>query len=111
MPVPGLFFGAEPPAARTALAGGRHCGQAGLNFATPAADRFAIQSGDAGEVAITGTICFEREHAHIPAALGLGEATQKEIDALVAGQGLGIASSLADRTLTHVYSWLWTSDH
>jgi len=95
----GSFFGCHAAATALPLAVVRQNGQTCAHFAPPAPNGFAIHPGDARQFDVTGTIRFLRQHADIPAALGFGEPTEKQIDALVLLDYAQTLTSLARATL------------
>ncbi|CAA9364770.1 MAG: hypothetical protein AVDCRST_MAG93-7886 [uncultured Chloroflexia bacterium] len=81
------------------MAGGGAVGQAGGEFASATPDGFAIQARDAREFAVAGLGGVGGEAAKIPAALWFVEATEQQIDLLVALGQRGVAASLARVTV------------
>src|SRR5690348_16977476 len=76
----GLFFGVVATAARLVLAGGRRIGQAGGQLGRPVPDGRQAQAGNDGELSRTPTAGIGGERGDIPTLLGLGEATEQQVN-------------------------------
>src|SRR5215212_11593964 len=93
-----LCFGTGPTTTRAALPRGRLVGQAQREFAAPAPNGLALEARNAGEFAVAGLGRVGGERAHVPTALGFGEATEQQVDLVVALGQRRIGTSLARMT-------------
>jgi hypothetical protein len=95
----GPFFGTKTPTAWSALSIRWQSCQFRFEFLSPTLDRFFIQTGDLGQLAITGTAESLRKQPNIPTPLWLIQTAQKHIHLPMMTSGFQIGSSLTNITL------------